>query len=146
MLEEIQAANKAMGTILTAIKHGRELSQCADSCATYFNCKSILARRSNKKGRGNALANFMELEKLREKEQQLKEIMIYLGRPGLWDDWLKFQSLAKKERVAQEKKRKQQEAATMTQVMYWFKWMAGGIAGTMSMLVAVMDFINTARS
>ena len=120
MLEEIQAANKAMGTILTAIKHGRELSQCADSCATYFNCKSILARRSNKKGRGNALANFMELEKLRQKEQQLKEIMIYLGRPGLWDDWLKFQSLAKKERVAQEKKRKQQskEASIKCQMFF----------------------------
>ena len=29
-------------------------------------------------------------------------MMIYAGRPGLWDDWLKFQSEAKRERDRRE--------------------------------------------
>ena len=37
----------------------------------------------------------MALEQIREKEKQLKELMIYLGRPGLWGDWQKFQAKAR---------------------------------------------------
>ena len=29
----------------------------------------------------------MALEKIKEQEEQLKQIMIYAGRPGLWSDW-----------------------------------------------------------
>ena len=49
--------------------------------------------------------------KIREKEEELKKIMIYLGRPGLWQDWQRFQAEARKSRRYQEKmaeKRKQE--------------------------------------
>ena len=51
------------------------------------------------------MEEFMALEKLREQEEQLKQIMIYAGRPGLWGDWQKFQAKA---RVA---RREAEEAA-----------------------------------
>ena len=38
----------------------------------------------------------MALEELRNKEEELKQIMIYVGRPGLWADWQKFQAQARK--------------------------------------------------
>ena len=44
----------------------------------------------------------MALESIRQKEQQLKQIMIYTGRPGLWQDWQKFQADARKERRVRE--------------------------------------------
>ena len=37
----------------------------------------------------------MALEKIREQEEQLKQIMIYAGRPGLWSDWQRFQAKAR---------------------------------------------------
>jgi hypothetical protein len=40
----------------------------------------------------------MALEQIREKEEQLKQIMIYAGRPGLWGDWQRFQAKARVER------------------------------------------------
>ena len=53
----------------------------------------------------------MALEQIREKEEELKKMMIYLGRPGLWQDWQRFQAEARKSRRYEEKmaaKRKQE--------------------------------------
>ncbi len=53
----------------------------------------------------------MALEKIREHEEQLKQIMIYAGRPGLWGDWQRFQAKARVARREAEiqtaRKRKQ---------------------------------------
>ncbi len=38
------------------------------------------------------------MESLREAEAELKEMLIYSGRPGLYDDFLQYQSLKKRER------------------------------------------------
>ncbi len=145
MLEEIAAANKAIDVMLQSVKHGKDLSACADSCANYFNNKSILARRSNKKGRGSVLQNFLALEKLKEKEAELRTYMKLAGRPGMWEDFLQFQKEAKRERIRQERQKKQLENATMAQVMRWFKYMMGAIASVFSMLMAVMEFLNAGK-
>ena len=45
----------------------------------------------------------LKQERIREKEEELKKIMIYLGRPGLWQDWQRFQAEARKSRRYAEK-------------------------------------------
>ena len=57
------------------------------------------------------LEEFMALEKINEKEEELKKMIIYLGRPGLWQDWQAFQAEARKSRRYQEKmaEKRQQE-------------------------------------
>ena len=60
---------------------------------------------------GSQLEEFMALEKIREEEEWIKEHMIWAGRPGLWEDWQKFQAKARKERqrrIHEEEKRKQE--------------------------------------
>jgi len=47
----------------------------------------------------------MALEQLKKNEEELKEMMIYQGRAGLWTDWLKFQLDAKKKREAVEREK-----------------------------------------
>jgi hypothetical protein len=47
----------------------------------------------------------MALEQLKKQEEELKQMMIYQGRAGLWTDWLKFQLEAKKKREAAERER-----------------------------------------
>ena len=37
----------------------------------------------------------MALEKIKQQEEELKTIMIYAGRPGLWHDWQRFQAKAR---------------------------------------------------
>jgi hypothetical protein len=40
----------------------------------------------------------MALEQLRQQEEDLRERMVYAGRPGMWGDWLKFQAQAARQR------------------------------------------------
>ena len=44
----------------------------------------------------------MAVEQIRKNEQELKELMIWSGRAGLWDDWVKFQAQARVQRKREE--------------------------------------------
>ena len=52
----------------------------------------------------------MALEELREKEEELKRMMIYLGDSRLHSDWVRFQVEARKRRQQAEKDRAQKIA------------------------------------
>jgi len=60
----------------------------------------------------------MALEQLKEKEEELKKMMIYLGRPGLWQDWQAFQAEARKSRRYQEKMAEKRREELMEYVGY----------------------------
>ena len=49
------------------------------------------------------LEEFMALESIKEAEADLKQLMIYNGRAGLWDSWLMFQKEARVNRREAEK-------------------------------------------
>jgi len=40
----------------------------------------------------------MALEQLKQQEDELRERMVYAGRPGMWGDWQKFQAQAARQR------------------------------------------------
>ena len=106
MLAEIAAANAAFAVIKGAIRNGKEIADVASQVGKYVNATEDLRRKGEKKRRsagGADLEEFMALEQIREKEEELKKMMIYLGRPGLWQDWQAFQAEARKSRRYQEK-------------------------------------------
>ena len=102
MLAELAAANAAFAIIKKTIQNGKDLHDTGNAAYAYFNSKTQIQKNFTKKGKRQDLEEFFALEKLREQEEQLKELMIYAGRPGLWDDWLKFQSEAKRQRDHEE--------------------------------------------
>lgn len=96
MLPELAAANAAFSVIKQAISNGKELSSAASAIAQFVGAKEDLQRKVDKKGAHKTdLEEFMGLEQLREREDELKQMMIILGRPGLWNDWQKFQAKAR---------------------------------------------------
>ena len=107
MLAELAAANAAFGIIKNFVSNGKELSGCAKQISDFVFAKEQIEKKAKKqkaKGVGGSdLEEFMALEKIAEQEKQLKEIMIYAGRPGLWQDWQQFQAEARKSRRYQEK-------------------------------------------
>ena len=119
MLAELAAANAAFAVIKQCVQNGRELTSAGTAIANFVTAKEELQRKGNKKkGKGvggHDLEEFMALEKIREQEEQLKQIMIYTGRPGLWSDWQKFQAEARKSRRVQEElaKRRREEILEM---------------------------------
>lgn len=117
-LAVISAANSAFAVIKAALKNGKELADVGSKAIEYFELKSQLQENAIAKSGGrplegrNDLEEFMALEKLREQEEHLREQMVYAGRPGMWEDWQKFQAIAaRKRREAKEEAERQRKAA-----------------------------------
>ena len=115
MLAELAVINAAYGVIKEVVGNGQELYAAGQYVAQFFNTKYELQKKLNEKppDQRNQLEEFFALEEIKAKEQELKDLMIIAGRPGLWDDWLQFQAdqararreeIARLEREAYEKK------------------------------------------
>jgi hypothetical protein len=113
MLAEIAAANAAFSVIKAALANGKELHQLGSRVFDYFDNKAKIQESATKKGGGSDLAEFMALEQLRQQEEDLRERMVYAGRPGMWGDWQKFQAAAARKRreAAEEAKREKMRRA-----------------------------------
>jgi hypothetical protein len=107
MLLELAAANAAFAVIKEAVANSGDIMNAGQALFQYFDNKAVIQKRANEKGgtdRGD-IEEFMALEQLKKQEEELKQMMIYQGRAGLWTDWLKFQLDAKKRREAAERER-----------------------------------------
>ena len=114
MLAELAAANAAFSVIKQFVSNGKELSGCAKQISDFVFAKEQIEKKaSSKQGASGDLEEFMALEQIKEKEEELKKMMIYLGRPGLWQDWQQFQAEARKSRRYQEKMRERRQAELM---------------------------------
>jgi len=106
MLAELAAANAAFSVIKQAVQNSGDIAKAGSAIAKFVGAKEDLQKKASKKGGGSDLEEFMALEQIREKEEQLKQFMIYCGRPGLWGDWQRFQAKARVARREAEEKAK----------------------------------------
>ena len=107
MLAELAIANAAFSVIKEAVANSGDIMAAGESLFKYFDTKSEIQKKASAKDgsdRGD-LEEFMALEQLKKQEEELREMMIYQGRAGLWTDWLKFQLEAKKKREAVEREK-----------------------------------------
>jgi hypothetical protein len=107
MLAELAIANAAFSVIKEAVANSGDIMAAGESLFKYFDTKAEIQKKAAAKGgsdRGD-LEEFMALEQLKKQEEELREMMIYQGRAGLWTDWLKFQLEAKKKREAAEREK-----------------------------------------
>lgn len=118
MIAELAACNAAYSVIKTALANGKEISSVASSIGSFITNQDDLRRKVEKKKRsafhqGNDFEEFMALEAVKEREEEIKQYMIYCGRAGLWNDWLKFSAQARKDRQAAEIQRKKDRERMM---------------------------------
>jgi hypothetical protein len=98
MLAELAAANAAFAVIKGALANGKDLSDLGSRVFDYFDNKAKIQQKVNEKGNRSDIEEFFALEKLNAQEVELRERMIYAGRPGMWGDWQKFQAAAARRR------------------------------------------------
>ena len=135
MLAELAAANAAFGVIKSFISNGKDLASCGKQISDFVFAKEQIEKKAKKqkaKGvRTNDLEEFMALEKIKQQEEELKQIMIYVGRPGLWQDWQKFQAEARKSRRYAEKMAQRRKEELLEMMGYSIAFIAllafGGI-------------------
>lgn len=141
MLVELAAANAAFAVIKEAVANAGDLMAAGQKVFEYFDAKSSIQKKANAKGNRSDLEEFMALEQLKKQEAQLKEMMIYQGRPGLWSDWLEFQKQAARKREAAEKEARRRRLKLREQITNAFWWsvlflvLAAWVAGAIWALV-----------
>jgi hypothetical protein len=140
MLAELAAVNAAYAVIKEVVSNGRELGECAGQLGSFFEGKRKLEKKvvetpANERSR---LEEFFALEEVRRKERELKDYMLIAGRPGLWDDWVKFQKMhAQMELAAAQARRRaeieaaqrQEEITLMICIGILFVMFVGGLFG-----------------
>jgi hypothetical protein len=67
--------------------------------------KEDLKLKADKRGFTSDAEEFAALEQIKQAEDQLRELMQYYGRAGLWDDFVKFQAEARKARLLERNER-----------------------------------------
>jgi len=100
MLVELAAANAAFAVIKEAVANAGDIMAAGQKLFEYFDAKAAIQKKANENPGRSDMEEFMALEQLKKQEEHLRESMIYAGRPGMWDDWLKFQAEAARKREA----------------------------------------------
>ena len=104
----IKIANEAIGAIKEFAGHIQSVGEMGPQLTKLADAKEEL----EKKAKDGDMECFFELEKIRNKEAEIKQMFIYQGRAGLWDDYCKFIANRKqlkeneRKRIAAEKARK----------------------------------------
>ena len=152
MLEYIAIANAAYKTIRSAIQNGRELHSVGKQIAAFTTATDEISKGKDKKknsiwskftGKDESdLEEFMHLEDLKKKEEELKQLMIYLGRPGLHSDWVKFQVEARKKRQQEEKEREIKKKELM-ETLWMLTWIIGGaVVGGIALIIGIKVYMG----
>ena len=134
MLAELSVANAAFKIIKEAVSNAGDVARAGSALTSFATAKEDLEKRL--RGKNKAAANqsdleaFLALEQIKQYEKDLKEIMIYTGRPGLWSDWQAFQAEARKERrEAELKAERRKEFITEIVIGFFATMIAIGFLG-----------------
>jgi hypothetical protein len=129
MLAELMACNAAFAVIKETVQNSGDLMAAGQKLFDFFDNKNAIQKKANS---GNDMEAFAALEQIKTQEAELKRMMIYHGRAGLWDDWLKFQKEAKQRREAEERAAFRKRAARRAKM--WLTLMWGAIVALMGAL------------
>ena len=118
MLEMLMVANSAFAVIKQTIENGRELSSAGAAIAKFVGAEEQLKKDLDKKKSSiwtnflgkedNDLEEFMALEEIRVKNEQLREFMQLYGRANLYNDYISYCADARKARKEARIKGEQQ--------------------------------------
>ena len=138
MLVELAAANAAFAVIKEAVQNSGDLMNAGQAIFQYFDSKSAIQKKYEvkaKNARTNDIEEFFALEQLKKQETELREMMQWQGRAGMWQDWLQFQKEAKEKRVAAERAELARAAARKAKILLTLMW--GAIGSLLSVLIVL---------
>ena len=123
-------ANSAFAVIKQTIQNGRDISSAGSAIAKFVGAEDQLQQDLNKRKNSiwtnflgktdNDLEEFMALEQIRVKKDQLREFMQLYGRANLYNDYIQYCAdarIARKEAKIKAAKRKQHIQDTILKVI-----------------------------
>ena len=149
MREMLAAANAAFAVIKKTVENSRDIANAGAAiskfCAAEDQLRNDLHKRKNSiwtnfLGKQDSdLEEFMALEQIRKKQDQLREFMQLYGRANLYSDYLAFCSEARKKRkeaaiAAKKKKEKIQEIILKTILAIMITALCAGVVTVLALI------------
>ena len=120
--EAVAAVKEMCGNIQSVGQMGPQLTKLADA-----------KEELQKKAEEGSMEHFFELEKIRQQEAEIKQLFIYQGRAGLWEDYQTFMRTRKELKQKERKRIEQAKARKKRLIKEW----SIGIAVTIAALSAI---------
>jgi hypothetical protein len=138
MLAELALANSAFAVIKEAVQNSGDLMNAGQAIFQYFDSKSAIQKKYEDKAKNaktNDIEEFFALEQLKKQEVELREMMQWQGRAGMWTDWLEFQKQAKAKR--EEARKAELRAAAARKAKLWLTFMWTAVVALLGVLMTI---------
>ena len=127
MLAELAAANAAFAIIKKCVENGSELAKAGQAIADFTLNKDAVQKKaaskgSNLDGSKSDLEEFLALDELKRKEDELRSMMQLYGRANMYPDYVKFCAEARKARAeaaAEAKRLAMKRQDNILLIIYW---------------------------
>jgi len=126
----VKVANEAIGAIKEFAGHIQSVGELGKPLSQLADAKEEIQKKADQ----GDMEAFFELEKIRQREEEIRTIFIYSGRAGLWDDYQKFVANRKQ---LKENERKRIAAAKARKKRLIKEWTLG-----ITVAVAVLSAIG----
>ena len=139
----IKIANEAIGAIKEFAGHIQSVGEMGPQLTKLADAKEEI----EKKAKDGDMECFFELEKIRQREAEIKQMFIYNGRAGLWDDYCRFIANRKQMKENERKRIAAQKARRKKLIKDWSIGIAVAI-GTLSAIglcVYILYWIITTK-
>ena len=120
----IKIANEAIGAIKEFAGHVNSVGEMGKDLTKLADAKEKL----QKSAADGDMEAFWALEDIKRHEAEVKQMFIYAGRPGLWDDYCTFIANRKQMRENERKRAEAKKLARKKAIQNGFLYGAVGIA------------------
>ena len=117
----IQIANEAINAIKEFAGHVESVGQMGKDLTKLADAKSEL----EKNAASGDMEAFWALEDIKRHEAEVKQMFIYNGRAGLWDDYCKF--IENRKMIRENEKKRAEEKAKAKKKLIKDSLMYGGV-------------------
>ena len=147
MLAELAAANAAFSILKKCVENGKDLANAGKAISDFTNAKDAIDKKARSQGsvndpKNSDLESFLARDQIKAKETELREMMIFLGRPNMYPDYVRFCAEARKARIEarkQAQRKREQLIDTILVSMFWAACL--GIAGV-ALFILIKVLLN----
>ena len=136
----VELANQAINGIKELASHVTSVGQMGKQLTQLADAHDELEKESEQ----GSMEAFWALENIKKKEYEIKQLFIYAGRPGLWDDYQTFirnrKEMKKKAAERERLKKLARKRAIKNGLIYTAAVLAGclAVAGGVWLLLAII--------
>lgn len=111
----IQLANEAIAGIKSLASHVTSVGQMGKHLTKLADAEEEIQRKAD----AGCMDHFWALEDIKQRNYEIKQMFIYAGRPGLWEDYQNFIKNRKQLKANALKREKQKKARRKRLIKEW---------------------------